>query len=76
MIGWESIPGIIRPRYAMLIDGKRNGWWISSVQHPTVLRPYTVHRPNGEAVGPNYRLLALAKMAAVDAMIAEEEDAA
>jgi hypothetical protein len=68
MITWERLPEIVRAQHAVLVDGVRCGWWISATQHPTALRPYIVHRPNGTPVGPNHHYLKDAKAALLAAM--------
>jgi len=65
---WQRRPSICRAHQVLLIDGQPNGWWIHAVQHPTALRPYTVHEPNGAAVGPNFSTLVTAKAALLAAM--------
>jgi hypothetical protein len=68
---WERRPSICRAHHVLLVNGKPNGWWIHAVQHPTANRPYTVHRPNGEAVGPNLSTLINAKNVLLTAMADE-----
>lgn len=57
-ITWKRYAQLVRAEHVMLIDGAVNGVWISAAQHPTALRPYIAHEPNGEPIGQNWHYLA------------------
>lgn len=73
-LSWQRVPGIVRAHHVMLIAGRKTGFWIHAVQHPTAIRPYEVVRPNGEALRRKFHLLIEAKAACIAAFDNDEEE--